>query len=750
MNNKALLEDENKDLEAPSYDQDVQYTFQRSLSDQIERVHSGPLARITERDTEAYTDGRTTTHNFSYNDIEAPRLVPSTSIQLDDNVQRIQERGRSTAEEWATPIPVQGTPIPVQGTPIPVQGEAIRHSEKNSKIEIGTSPACGSNSYENPLQKNSKIEIGTSPACGSNSCENPLQVFGRDVFIKSNHHPCHDSAATCGESIDSFQSLPEITRNKKIITRPRVKRSMSDTYCSISSKFNDGGINAKAFEIRRNVNLDSCLIGDLFEYRRWARTNTVVQQVLAFVNSKSGGQVIEAIVAELNKLEVAICDLADDLEPKLSLQKVKMRKNKNSNRFVVLGGDGTVTWLLHELERAHVHGSVAVIPLGTGNDLGRSLGWGAQLENISDLAQYLQWIAAATEVYLDIWRITVTTEVPLPPDHKFYSPGSHPRPQRKQNTFMGHFQNYFSVGLDARICYDVEESRSHRTGFGTWIFRQGLGKLCYFWHILKQCLFGIIFSRIITPDVELEPPVNLSEHYIHSCLRKGRCRTLLVTNINSYGAGQKVYYGSQDPSDGCVEILAARNFMHGLAVMGQCSALHYVDSLPEVTFRFKEPTYMQIDGEPWYMPVPCKVKIEHHTRAILLRAPKECPHWNPRQNIEFWANSVINPGEEGPYENLMHASAKTTKTGSDSNQTFMRGPSLQDDAWEPDYTSPFLISSTSSPSPNPEGMLGHPRYGTLGVHTEGERLNESMLDSSIVAGEKSPYGYAHRMHKSIA
>ena len=56
--------------------------------------------------------------------------------------------------------------------------------------------------------------------------------------------------------------------------------------------------------------------------------------------------------------------------------------------------DGTVTWLLSELQRLEVDPKklppVGIIPLGTGNDLARSLGWGPALTNNRDIARGLE------------------------------------------------------------------------------------------------------------------------------------------------------------------------------------------------------------------------------------------------------------------------------------------------------------------------------------------------------------------------
>jgi diacylglycerol kinase (ATP) len=86
---------------------------------------------------------------------------------------------------------------------------------------------------------------------------------------------------------------------------------------------------------------------------------------------------------------------------------------------VVCGGDGTVGWSLEDLDKCKKEGSVktdqtfAVLPLGTGNDMARTLKFGGGYQG-EKLIPILKSAALSNTTALDRWRVTMQVSGPKP------------------------------------------------------------------------------------------------------------------------------------------------------------------------------------------------------------------------------------------------------------------------------------------------------------------------------------------------
>ena len=78
-------------------------------------------------------------------------------------------------------------------------------------------------------------------------------------------------------------------------------------------------------------------------------------------------------------------------------------------RILVCGGDGTVNWLLSTLDELAFYPNppMAILPLGTGNDLARSLGWGGSYVD-EPIGKILTNVRDGQVLQLDRWYLNVT------------------------------------------------------------------------------------------------------------------------------------------------------------------------------------------------------------------------------------------------------------------------------------------------------------------------------------------------------
>lgn len=418
-------------------------------------------------------------------------------------------------------------------------------------------------------------------------------------------------------------------------------------------------------------------------YEAWLRRRKAPCYVLAFVNAKSGNQSAEALIREFtrafsaggalqseigssfgkvcmlnqresihdafNELE-EICRLSRKVDAKVVDQK---GINKLQIRLLVCGGDGTVTWVLHEIEK-HMRDHpellaqqppIGIVPLGTGNDLSRSLGWGGKLRDSAHVVKYVKQAIAGTAVELDQWKVTLKP--------RFMFPAALQPCCESGLQHVGYFQNYFSVGMNAKMMQRVANAR--RDCCGQCAFRCGCGTLCYYLHGPTPCCPG----RVLGPDFEVKYWKSREEHLVegacapHHYEYSRRCREFTLSNINSIGGGFTLF--SEDdlkdisPGDTQLEMYEACNSCDYLGWLFKGVAP--VTKAFRVEMNFEEGQFFQMDGEPFVVDAPCSVTVEWNRKVTMLRPPTTgdvAGLWRGRQKPDFWLAASTSSGQPSP------------------------------------------------------------------------------------------------------
>ncbi|KTF75723.1 hypothetical protein cypCar_00039874, partial [Cyprinus carpio] len=138
--------------------------------------------------------------------------------------------------------------------------------------------------------------------------------------------------------------------------------------------------------------------------------------LLVFVNSKSGDNQGVKFLRRFKQLlnPAQVFDLVNG-GPHLGL---RLFQKFDNFRILVCGGDGSVGWVLSEIDKLNLHKQcqLGVLPLGTGNDLARVLGWGPSCDDDTQLPQILEKLERASTKMLDRYRAH-TSMITNPLDH---------------------------------------------------------------------------------------------------------------------------------------------------------------------------------------------------------------------------------------------------------------------------------------------------------------------------------------------
>ncbi|VDO06759.1 unnamed protein product [Rodentolepis nana] len=284
-------------------------------------------------------------------------------------------------------------------------------------------------------------------------------------------------------------------------------------------------------------------------------------------------------------------------------------------RILVCGGDGTVGWILSEIDSLALYPSppVAILPLGTGNDLARTLQWGPGYAD-EPLSKFLTSVEEGRVVLLDRWDITsrpLTTEAADFEDEAELS--SSGGAQLLDKLPLNVMNNYFSLGADAATALEFHESREanpdrFNSRLKNKIFYAGVGGM----DLIKRTWRDLSDYVTLVCD-----GVNMNNK-----LQELRSHVLLFLNIPKYSAGTVPWGHSsgmdqqQRIDDKKIEVIGLSTASLATLQMGghgdricQCS---------EVILTTRKTIPMQIDGEPCRLG-PSIIEIQLRNQAHVVQ-----------------------------------------------------------------------------------------------------------------------------------
>jgi len=226
--------------------------------------------------------------------------------------------------------------------------------------------------------------------------------------------------------------------------------------------------------------------------------------------------------------------------------------------------------------------NVAILPLGTGNDLARVMGWGGGYSG-GCMKAILSAVSNATPTCLDRWQAELTLPTGTERHPVFFHLGGKSRVN---------FTNYFGVGVDAEVVNNFHELRNHRPQL---FWSRWVNRFHYTW-------MGVLSSARRSCK-------RLHRHLTVTCdgvsyELESDIEGVIISNIASYAGGVTLWNNEPgtpmaSQQDGLLDVVLVKGSDHlGWIQLGLDKAIKLCQARTvEITSRVPLP--MHADGEPW-------------------------------------------------------------------------------------------------------------------------------------------------------